>query len=91
MEIFEQIFGVGKNLTIAQMSARGFVIFFIALALIRIAGMRSIGKGTAFDTVITIMLGAVLSRAVVGVSEFWPTLLASAVIAITHRIVAWPR
>src|SRR5689334_16617561 len=89
METLENIFGTGKDLTFHQMCARAFVTFFITLVLIRLAGMRSIGKRTAFDTVITIMLGAVLSRVIVGVSAFFPTLGASIVLVLVHRLVAW--
>ncbi|HLP52188.1 MAG TPA: YetF domain-containing protein [Chitinophagales bacterium] len=88
METLENIFGVGQNLTAWQMSARAFVTFFITLFLIRIAGMRSIGKKSAFDTIITIMLGAVLSRVIVGASAFFPTVAAGFVIAIVHRLLA---
>src|ERR1043165_7409717 len=89
MEILEQIFGAGKELTGGQMCARAVVTFFITLALIRLAGMRSIRKKSAFDTVITIILGAVLSRVIVGASAFLPTVAAGAVIVIVHRLVAW--
>ena len=88
METLENIFGVGQNLTVWQMSVRAFVTFFITLFLIRIAGMRSIGKKSAFDTIITIMLGAVLSRVIVGASSFFSTVAAGFVIAIVHRLLA---
>lgn len=88
METLENIFGVGGDLTVPQMSARAFVTFFITLLLIRIAGMRSIGKKSAFDTIITIMLGAVLSRVIVGASAFFPTVAAGFVIAVVHRLLA---
>jgi uncharacterized membrane protein YcaP (DUF421 family) len=89
MEILEQIFGAGKELTGGQMCARAFVTFFITLALIRLAGMRSFGKKSAFDTVITIMSGAVLSRVIVGASAFVPTVAAGVVIVVVHRLIAW--
>jgi uncharacterized membrane protein YcaP (DUF421 family) len=89
METLENIFGTGKDLAFHQMCARAFVTFFITLALIRLAGMRSIGKKTAFDTVITIMLGAVLSRVIVGASAFFPTVGGGIVIVVIHRLVAW--
>lgn len=89
METIETIFGTGKELTALQMGMRAFIMFFITLALIRVAGMRSFGKKSAFDTVITIMLGALLSRVIVGASEFLPTTIAGAVIVTVHRIIAW--
>src|SRR5215831_5355873 len=64
------LFGTGPNLTTLQMAVRSFVMFFIALALIRIGGMRIFGKKTAFDNVLSIMLGAILARGVIGATPF---------------------
>lgn len=89
MEIIEQIFGSSEPLNYYQMGARAFVIFFITLFLIRLAGMRTIGKKSAFDTALTIMLGALLSRVIVGASDFVPTICAGTVIAVIHRLLAW--
>lgn len=83
-----EIFGEGRELDAAQMAARAFVMFFIALALARLAGMRAFGSKSAFDAIVVIMLGAVLSRAIVGVSAFWPTVGAAAVLALVHRLLA---
>ncbi len=89
MKLLISIFGDGKDLNVLQMSCRGFVIFFIALILIRIAGRRSFGLRTPFDNIIVILLGAVLSRAVVGASPFIPTIACTVFIVLLHRIMAY--
>jgi uncharacterized membrane protein YcaP (DUF421 family) len=89
MDIIIKIFGEGKDLTLSQMSARAFVVYFIALALIHISGKRTFGKKSAFDITITIILGAVLSRAVVGASPFMATVAACLVLVLIHRILGW--
>jgi uncharacterized membrane protein YcaP (DUF421 family) len=71
------------------MGCRAFVVFFIAVLLLRIAGMRAFGKKSAMDATIAIMLGAILSRSVVGVSPFFPTITAALVLACVHRLMAW--
>jgi uncharacterized membrane protein YcaP (DUF421 family) len=87
MDIVLKLFGEGKDLSVLQMSMRSLVVFIIALVLIRLAGIRAFGKHSSFDNVVTIMLGAVLSRAVVGASGFIPTVAASAVMVIMHRVI----
>jgi|SRR5690242_304429 uncharacterized membrane protein YcaP (DUF421 family) len=88
MEMMDELFGHGTDLNTLQMTVRAIVIFFVALLLIRFTGMRVFGIKTAFDTCVIIMLGAVLSRAVVGASPFIPTIVASAALVITHKIIA---
>jgi uncharacterized membrane protein YcaP (DUF421 family) len=89
------LFGQGQDLEWWQMAARGVVMFFILLVCIRISGRRSFGQGTPVDTCMAVMVGAVLSRAVVGVSPWWPTVAGGLALALTHRLVAlaswrWP-
>ncbi|MDB5200168.1 MAG: hypothetical protein JWO92_2131 [Chitinophagaceae bacterium] len=87
-EIIYKLFGEGKELDALQMGDRAFVMFFITLFLIRVAGMRAFGQKSAFDMIIVIMLGAILSRAVTGASAFFPTVVAGAVLAVVHRLLA---
>jgi uncharacterized membrane protein YcaP (DUF421 family) len=89
MHILIDIFGQGRDLTIAQMCSRGTAVFFIALLLIRVSGRRSFGVHSPLDNIITIVLGAVLSRAIVGVSAFVPVIVCCTVIVLLHRFVAW--
>ncbi len=89
MNIIHEIFGEGRDLTVLQMSCRSVVVFFIAFLLLRISGRRSFGLRTPLDNIITITLGAVLSRAIVGVSPFLPIIISGLVIALLHRAFAW--
>ena len=89
MELLIKIFGEGKDLNALQMSCRGIVIFFIAFVLIRISGRRSFAVKGPLDNIITISLGAILSRAVVGASDFIPVIVCCFVIVILHRVFGW--
>ncbi|MCC2548269.1 DUF421 domain-containing protein [Hymenobacter sp. BT175] len=88
---FEQLIGLhadSDTITAGQMCARSVIVFLVALALLRLAGTRTFANGTAFDIVLKIILGAVLSRAVVASSPFFGTLLASMVFVVLHRLLA---
>ena len=89
MTILDNLFGHGSNLTMLQMSCRAFVMFFVTLVFIRISGMRAFGSKSAFDNVIVIMLGAVLSRGVVGASPIFSIIAAGFVLVIVHKLVGY--
>ena len=89
MNLLHTLFGEGKDLDSLQMICRAIVAFFLTLVLIRIAGIRTFGKKTAFDNVIVIMLGSIFSRVVVGASPFIPTTLACLAFVLVHRLLAW--
>jgi uncharacterized membrane protein YcaP (DUF421 family) len=88
MDYIDEYLGHGKDLTVSQMCMRAGIVFIVALIFIRL-GRRAFGMGSAFDTVIGILLGAILSRAVVGASPFIPTMSAALLIVCMHKLFAW--
>lgn len=88
MNLLIDIFGQGKDLTVFQMAMRTILVFGITLLFIRISGRRSFGMRMPVDNVVTILLGALLSRAIVGASPFIATILSGLVIVILYRICA---
>jgi uncharacterized membrane protein YcaP (DUF421 family) len=89
MDILKTFFGEGHDLNTLQMSCRAIVSFFITLALIRIAGIRTFGKKSAFDNVVIIMLGSILSRVVVGASPFLATTIGCFAFVSVHWLLGW--
>jgi uncharacterized membrane protein YcaP (DUF421 family) len=89
MDVLIAVFGEGRDLNALQTAARAIVVFFAALLFIRISGRRSFGQRSPFDYVVAILLGATLSRVIVGASPVVPTLSASLVIVLIHRALAW--
>lgn len=88
MDFLTQCFGEGSDLTVRQMCARTVIVFIFTLVMIRVAGRRSFGQRSAFDSCVVVLLGAVLSRAIVGASPFLATLAASFVLVLLHRLLA---
>jgi len=83
------VFGEDKELTTLQMGLRAGLIFIIALVMVHIAGRRSFGMRTPFDTVVSLLLGATLSRAIVGANSLIGVLVACCVLVSLHRLMAW--
>ncbi len=81
-------FGEGPRLSALQMSCRAAVCFFLLLGMIRLSGRRSFGQHMPFDACVTVLLGAILSRTIVGASPFLETAAACFSIALLHRVVA---
>lgn len=72
------------------MSARAVIVFFAALAYLRIAGLRSMGNFSVFDRLTLLISGSMMGRAImVGDEPFFAVLIAALVIIVLHRIVSW--
>lgn len=71
MQFLNQWWGIQENISPIEIAERSAVMFIIALILIRISGMRPFGKGNGVDTIITFLIGAILSRGIVGATPFF--------------------
>ena len=78
-----------EQLNALQMVLRAFLVFVFLIFAIKLAKSRFMGKNAAFDFVIVIMLGSVVSRAVNGNAPFFPTLAASIAIILLHNGLSW--
>ena len=68
--------------------ARAVVIFIWGFLLIRFAGRRIFGQWAALDTVVAIMAGSNLSRAITGSAPLFGTMVATAVLVALHWALA---
>ncbi len=76
------------DLTIGHMAARAVIVYVTALATARVGDRRFLGKASAFDVILAIILGSVVSRAITGSAPFFPSLVAGVVLVMTHRLFA---
>jgi uncharacterized membrane protein YcaP (DUF421 family) len=92
-KFFEQVqsafgFGNGVNgLSASQTVLRTILIYGITLLIVRLGSRRFLSKATAFDVVVAIMLGSVMSRGIDGSDSFIVTVLAGVALVGTHWII----
>jgi len=90
-EAVRQLLGLGLNpndLSAVQMAARAAVVYGGGLLLVHVGQRRFLGRHAAFDTIVAVMLGSVLSRAINGVTGLFETLAAGLTLVILHRLLA---
>lgn len=79
------VIGLGtEDLSVWQMSLRALIIYVTAIVLVRVGQMRFMGQNTAFDMILGIILGSVLSRAITGNAPLLPTVAAAVVLVAFH-------
>jgi uncharacterized membrane protein YcaP (DUF421 family) len=88
MKFMNDWWGIQENITPLEIAARSAVMFIIALLMIRAAGMRPFAQGESFDRIIVFLIGAILSRGVVGATPFFSTVASMIVIIAIHKILS---
>ena len=80
-----------EDLAVSQIALRAILVFLVWLAIVRMADRRLLGKYSAFDVVLAVMLGTVLSRAINGSAPLWGTLAAAAaaVLVAMHWVLSF--
>jgi uncharacterized membrane protein YcaP (DUF421 family) len=87
--IITNLFGVNpKNINFWQMAIRSAFIYITSLIIIRFGNKRFLGKSTAFDVVIGIVIGSVFSRAINGNGPLFLTLSAGITLVGLHWLFA---
>ena len=89
---FTSALGLGREateLTFAQISLRGIIVFLAALAIVRCGDRRFLSQKTAFDAVLGLILASMLARAVNGTASLFPTLGGGFVLVMLHRALAF--
>ncbi len=90
-EHLQTLLGLGRDVgevNAGQMALRALLIYGVTLALVRLGSKRFLSEATAFDVIVAIMLGSVMSRAINGSAPFVPTVLAGVVLLGLHWLFA---
>ena len=75
-----------KELALGQMMLRAVVVYVVTVAIVRLGKKRFMGRATAFDVILGIMLGSVVSRAITGNAPMFPALAAGATLLAMHWV-----
>jgi uncharacterized membrane protein YcaP (DUF421 family) len=91
-DLLRTLLGVGLEegeLGLLQTSLRAVVVYAATVAMVRLGKKRFMGGATAFDVILGIMLGSIVSRAITGNAPLGPALAAAAVLVLLHSLFSW--
>lgn len=91
-EIADKILGLSlksEQLGYGHMAARAALMYLLLIMVVRSAKKRFLSNATAFDFILTVMIGAVAARAMTGGAPFFPSILGVAVMVGIHWIISW--
>ena len=86
------VLGIGlesRDINVMQMALRAAIIYLVTVLMVRLGKKRFMGRATAFDVILGIMIGSIVSRAVTGNAPFLPALAATAVLLAMHSLFSW--
>lgn len=76
------------DLSSGEVALRALLVYVVVLAVIRAGEKRFLGRNTAFDMVVAIMVGSLAARAITGNSPLIPALVAAAALVGIHWVAA---
>ncbi len=86
----EKFLGIGaQSLNIYQAALRAVIVYIAILVMVRVGEKRFLGKSTAFDFVVAILLGSLISNAISLPDGFLPTIIAGFVLVGLHWVFAY--
>lgn len=86
----DTVFGIEtEDITTLHILARTIVIYITGIILIRLGNKRFVGKMTAFDIIIAIIIGSLLSRAITNTNLFLKVLPACLLLILMHRLFSY--
>jgi uncharacterized membrane protein YcaP (DUF421 family) len=90
-ELADHLLGLSlksEQLGFGQMASRALVMYVLLLVIVRLGKKRFLGRATAFDVILVIMIGSVAARALTGGAPFFPAALGIAVLVAIHWVIS---
>jgi uncharacterized membrane protein YcaP (DUF421 family) len=92
LEIADSVLGLSlksEQLGYGHMAARALLMYLLLVVIVRSAKKRFLSNATAFDFILTVMIGSVAARAMTGGAPFFPATLAVVVMVLIHWMFSW--
>jgi uncharacterized membrane protein YcaP (DUF421 family) len=90
-EQIQELLALGRDsgdIGATAMALRTVVVYAFTLVILRLGSKRFLSQATAFDVLVAIMLGSIMSRAITGSGAFVPTMLGGAALVGLHALLA---
>lgn len=85
-ELLTYLLGIGRDdLDVLQMTLRALIVYPLGIAMVHVGDKRFLGGIAAFDFLMAIIIGSILSRAISGSAPFVPSICASFALVLAHR------
>ncbi|SEQ61312.1 Protein of unknown function [Faunimonas pinastri] len=78
-----------KDISLPQMALRALIVYVVTLLIIRLAKKRFMGRASAFDMIVGVILGSTVSRAITGTAPLVPALGAALALVAMHWVFSW--
>jgi uncharacterized membrane protein YcaP (DUF421 family) len=90
-EMLDQVLGLSlksEQLGYGHMATRALLMYALLIVIVRSAKKRFLSNATAFDFILTVMIGAIAARAMTGGAPFFPSTLAIVVMVAVHWVLS---
>jgi uncharacterized membrane protein YcaP (DUF421 family) len=87
----DQVLGLSlksEQLGFGHMAARALLMYVLLLIIVRAGKKRFLGRATAFDVILVIMIGSIAARALSGGAPYFPSTLGIVVLVAIHWIIS---
>lgn len=92
LQVIDHLMGLSlrpQQLGFEQMAIRAALMYLLLLIIVRAAKKRFMGRATAFDVILSILVGAIAARALTGGAPYFPALLGIVVLVFMHWLFSW--
>jgi len=88
MDVFRELIGPDHGASAVQLCLRAVVLLAFGVLCVRISGRRTFAHYSPLDIIVALIVGSNISRVMTDSAELIPTLSATFVLVVLHRLLA---